>query len=88
MLKTAFPNPNHAYYIDKIRSRDFDHVGFDMRGGSKDVQLMIQMSEDMQVALPNADSASKKFLTALANSMEDKDWSAIYEITRQNAGLR
>lgn len=88
ILKTAFPNPNHAYYIDKIRSRDFDHVGFNLRGGYKDVQLMTQMSEDMQVALPNADSASKKFLTALANGMEEKDWSAIYEITRQNAGLR
>jgi len=88
MLKTAFPNPNHAYYIDKIRSRDFDHVGFDLQGGYKDVQLMMQMSEDMQVALPNADSASKKLLAALANGMEGKDWSAIYEITRQNAGLK
>jgi 3-hydroxyisobutyrate dehydrogenase-like beta-hydroxyacid dehydrogenase len=88
MLKTAFPNPNHAYYIDKIRSRDFDHVGFDLRGEYKDVQLMMQMSEDMKVALPNADSASQKLLTALANGMEGKDWSAIYEITRQNAGLR
>ena len=88
MLKTAFPNPNHAYYIDKIQSRDFDHIGFDLRGGYKDVQLMMQMSEDMQMALPNADNASQKFLAALANNMEDKDWSAIYEITRQNAGLR
>jgi 3-hydroxyisobutyrate dehydrogenase-like beta-hydroxyacid dehydrogenase len=88
MLKTAFPNPNHAYYIDKIRSRDFDHVGFNLRGGYKDVQLMMQMSEDTQVALPNAVSTSKKFLAALANGMEEKDWSAIYEITRQNAGLR
>jgi 3-hydroxyisobutyrate dehydrogenase-like beta-hydroxyacid dehydrogenase len=88
MLKTAFPNPNHAYYIDKIRSRDFDHVGFNLRGGYKDVQLMMQMSEDTRVALPNAVSTSKKFLAALANGMEEKDWSAIYEITRQNAGLR
>ncbi len=87
MLKNAFPNQNHAYYIDKIRRRDFDHVGFSLRGGYKDVQLMMQMSKDMQVALPNADSVAGKFLTALANSMEDKDWSAIYEITRRNAGL-
>ena len=27
------------------------------------------------------------FLTALANGMEKKDWSAIYEITRWQAGL-
>jgi len=29
----------------------------------------------------------EKFLTALANGMGDKDWSAIAEITRRNAGL-
>lgn len=88
ILKTAFPNPNHAYYIDKIRNRDFDHVGFELRGGYKDVQLMLQLSEDMQMALPNANNVSQKFLAALSNGMEEKDWSAIYEITRQNAGLR
>lgn len=88
LFKAMFANPNFEYYIDKIRARDFDHVGFDLRGGFKDVQLMMQMSEETQVALPNADSVSTKFLTALANGMEGKDWSAIYEVTRQNAGLR
>ncbi len=88
LLKTMFDNPNFHYYIDKIRTRDFDHVGFDVRGGLKDAQLMMQVSKESQVALPNAETVSKKFLVALANGLEDKDWSAIYEITRQNAGLR
>jgi 3-hydroxyisobutyrate dehydrogenase-like beta-hydroxyacid dehydrogenase len=87
VLKTTFDNPHFHYYIDKIRSRDFDHVGFDLRGGLKDAQLMLEMGEDTQVALTNAENASKKYLAALANGMEDKDWSAIYEITRLNAGL-
>lgn len=87
VLKTTFDNPNFHYYIDKIRSRDFDHVGFDLRGGLKDAQLMMQVSEDTQVALSNAENASKKYLAAIANGLEDKDWSAIYEITRLNAGL-
>jgi len=87
VLKTTFDNPHFHYYIDKIRSRDFDHVGFDLRGGLKDAQLMIEVGEESQVALTNAENASKKYLAALANGMEDKDWSAIYEITRQNAGL-
>lgn len=87
VLKTTFDNPNFHYYIDKIRSRDFDHVGFDLRGGLKDAQLMMEMGEATQVALTNAESAHKKFLAALANGMENKDWSAIYEITRLYAGL-
>jgi len=87
LLKTTFDNPHFHYYIDKIRSRDFDHVGFDLRGGLKDAQLMMQVSEDTQVALPNAENAFKKYLAALAVGLEDKDWSAIYEITRLNAGL-
>ncbi len=87
VLKTTFDNPHFHYYIDKIRSRDFDHVGFVLRGGLKDATLMIEVGKAAQVALPNAENASKKYLAALANGMEAKDWSAIYEITRQNAGL-
>ncbi len=87
MLKTAFPNPNHGYYIDKTRSRDFDHVGFDLRGGLKDVQLMMQMSQDLQVPLPNGIQVVEKSRAALAQGMEGRDWSAIYEITRQSSGL-
>jgi 3-hydroxyisobutyrate dehydrogenase-like beta-hydroxyacid dehydrogenase len=87
MLKTAFPNPNHAYYIDKIRTRDFDHVGFDLRGGLKDAQLMMEMSQDIQVPLPNGNQVVEKSRAALAQGMAGRDWSAIYEITRQNSGL-
>lgn len=87
VLKMTFDNPHFHYYIDKIRSRDFDHVGFDLRGGLKDAQLMMDMGKITQVALTNAESASKKYTAALANGMENKDWSAIYEITRLNAGL-
>ncbi len=87
VLKTTFDNPHFHYYIDKIRSRDFDQVGFDIRGGLKDAQLMMQVSKDTQVALSNAENASEKYLIAVANGLGDKDWSAIYEITRLNAGL-
>jgi len=29
-----------------------------------------------------------KFLEAFAHGMQDKDWSAIYEVTRKRAGLQ
>jgi hypothetical protein len=34
-----------------------------------------------------ASAIREKFLTALASGMAEKDWSAIYEIARTNAGL-
>jgi 3-hydroxyisobutyrate dehydrogenase-like beta-hydroxyacid dehydrogenase len=88
VLKTTFDNPHFHYYIDKIRSRDFVYVGFDLREGLKNAQLMMQISKDTHLTLTYAENASKKYLDALANGLEDKDWSAIYEITRLNAGLK
>lgn len=62
-------------------------MGFDLLSGLKDVQLMLQASTDTRVALSYASIIREKFLTAIAHGMGGKDWSAIYEVTRMNAGL-
>ena len=49
---------------------------------------MLQASSEVQAPLPIVDIVKEKFLKALADGMADKDWSAIHEITRQNAGLQ
>jgi hypothetical protein len=38
--------------------------------------------------LPYANSIRDKFLAAIANDLERKDWITIYEITRMLAGLK
>jgi hypothetical protein len=48
---------------------------------------MLQASTEVQAPLPIASLVREKFLTALASDMGDRDWSAIYEISRRNAGL-
>ena len=75
-------------YSNRIRTRDFDNVGFDLLSSFKDVQLILQTSSDARVPLPYANSIRDKFLAAIANDLETKDWITIYEITRMLAGLK
>ena len=87
MMGAMFAPPALKEYAERIRTRDFDDVGFDLVSGLKDVQLMLQASTDTRVALPYAGIIREKFLTAIANGMGAKDWSAVYEVTRMSAGL-
>jgi hypothetical protein len=48
---------------------------------------MLQASTDTRVALSYAAVIREKLLSAIAHGMGGKDWSAIYEVTRMNAGL-
>jgi 3-hydroxyisobutyrate dehydrogenase-like beta-hydroxyacid dehydrogenase len=87
LMATMFPQPQLQEYAQRILARDFDDAGFALTGGLKDVELMLQASTDTRVALPYASVVREKFLAAIAHGMGDRDWAAIYEITRMNAGL-
>jgi len=88
LMATMFPQPQLQEYAERIRTRDFDDVGFALTAGLKDVELMLQASTDTRVALPYASVIREKLLAAIAHGMGQRDWSAIYEITRMNAGLK
>lgn len=75
-------------YAERIPQRRFDDAAFELSSGFKDVQLMLQASTDSRAPLPFASVIRDKFVTALAYNMEHKDWAAIYEITRTQAGLQ
>jgi 3-hydroxyisobutyrate dehydrogenase-like beta-hydroxyacid dehydrogenase len=87
LMATMFPQPQLQEYAERILTRDFDEVGFALTAGLKDVELMLQASTDTRVALPYASVVREKFLAAIARGMGHRDWSAIYEVTRMNAGL-
>lgn len=87
VMTTMFGEPALQEYATRIRTRDFDEAGFSLLGGLKDIELMLQASTDTRVALPYASVIREKMLAAIAHGMEEKDWSATYEITRMNAGL-
>ncbi len=87
MMKTMFPQPQLQEYADRIQSRDFEPAGFAVTGELKDVELFLKAAGDVHVALPYANIVRDKLLAAIAHGMEEHDWSAIYEISRLQAGL-
>ena len=88
LLDMVFDYPGLKQYANRIRTKDFDNVGFDLLSAFKDVQLILRSSSDVRVPLPYANSISDKFIAAIANDLETKDWISTYEITRMLAGLK
>jgi 3-hydroxyisobutyrate dehydrogenase-like beta-hydroxyacid dehydrogenase len=87
MLHNIFSHPAFKLYIDKIKARDFDRVNFDLRGGAKDIGIFQKAFTTAGVSPELANVVSSRFIAALAQGMEKKDWSSIYEIIRTEAGL-
>jgi len=88
LILKIFTHPAFNGYVERIRTRTFEDAAFELVAGFKDVQLMLAASTDVRAPLPYASLIREKFLAALAEGMDHHDWSAIYEITRMNAGLQ
>jgi 3-hydroxyisobutyrate dehydrogenase-like beta-hydroxyacid dehydrogenase len=88
LLEMIFAYPGLKQYAKTIRTRDFDNVGFDLLSAFKDVQLILQTSSDVRVPLSYASNIKDKYIAAIANDMDKKDWISIYDITRMLAGLK
>jgi 3-hydroxyisobutyrate dehydrogenase-like beta-hydroxyacid dehydrogenase len=88
LLEMIFGYPGLKQYAKRIRMRDFDNVGFDLLSAFKDVQLILQTSSDVCVPLSYANNIKDKYIAAIANDMDKKDWISIYDITRMLAGLK
>jgi len=86
-LHEIYGHPAFKLYVDKIKERNFDEVNFDMKGGNKDVSIFQKAFSDVGVTPRLGDLLKGRYISALANNMENKDWSAIYEIIRKEAGL-
>jgi 3-hydroxyisobutyrate dehydrogenase-like beta-hydroxyacid dehydrogenase len=82
MLAGFFANPGTQEYITKIGERDFDSVGFTAAGGLKDVQLMIDAAQTVDLRLSSAEALRAKLDAAIAHGWRDKDWSCFTEIDR------
>jgi hypothetical protein len=88
VMEMIFSSPALQEYAKRISTRDFDNVGYSLPLAFKDVQLILQSSDDVRAPLPYASSLRDKFLAAIANKLDTKDCISIYEITRMFAGLK
>lgn len=87
LILTVLQHPVLKEYTTRLRMRDFEPAAFELIAGHKDVELMLQASTDIRAPIVFASAIREKFLAALARGMAEKDWSAIHEISRLNAGL-
>lgn len=88
IFQMAFAEPTLKMYAEKIKNRDFDVAGFDLVAGLKDVSIYEDAFTNVQTIPSIAKIVKDKLVTAVAHGMGQKDWSAIYEITRLQAGLK
>jgi len=80
-------NEAMSSYAEKIATRDFDTVGFDLTAGLKDA-LIFETAFIACGVKPSAILGAKDNLVAAnANGLGEKDWSALTEISRKLAGL-
>lgn len=87
VIGTMFAHPGLQEYAARMRERRYDDVGFDLLGGLKDGQLIVDAATESRVPLPFAAIVRDRALTAVARGLGAKDVSVAYEITRMLAGL-
>ena len=85
MLKSFLPPMSE--YIDRIANRNYEHPGFTLDAGLKDVRLILEAAGDVHVPLPFASIVRDKCLAAQAHGLSQQDWCSFTEIARLDAGL-
>lgn len=87
MFRMLWAQPAMQGYATRIWHRDFADVGFNLRGGLKDVTLMVEAAKAQGVHWDFAETIQGKMTRGLEMGLGEKDWSSIYEVTRAEAGL-
>jgi 3-hydroxyisobutyrate dehydrogenase-like beta-hydroxyacid dehydrogenase len=86
LTSTLFGAPAYQVYGGLIAREEFEPAGFAATLGLKDVRLVLEAGEDLQVPLPIASLLRDRFLTLLANGGGALDWSAVGALSAWEAG--
>jgi 3-hydroxyisobutyrate dehydrogenase-like beta-hydroxyacid dehydrogenase len=87
LTESMFSAPVYKTYGGIIASEKFEPVGFKLPLGFKDNRLLLAAAEEASVPMPMASLMHDRFVAALAQGLENADWSAIARVTYKNAGL-
>lgn len=87
-LDKALPLPGLKVYVERLFKRQTDSTtGFTMAAGRKDIGLMLKAAAAVECDIDIATIIAEKMDIAITQGMQNLDWSATQEITRQRAGL-
>jgi len=84
-LQMMLAHPGLKTYAARIAERDFRDVGFELAGGLKDGNLILDAARAADVPLGHAEVVCDKFREAMASGMGSQDWAAVTEITRRRS---
>jgi 3-hydroxyisobutyrate dehydrogenase-like beta-hydroxyacid dehydrogenase len=87
-FQRSFAHPGLQGYARRMKEHNAEgQGGFSMRGGLKDVGLMLDAARNAGCPLEIASLVEGKMHTAIDSGLAEADWSAIQQITRTSAGL-
>ncbi|MGC2787903.1 MAG: NAD(P)-dependent oxidoreductase [Roseiarcus sp.] len=87
MTSTLFASPAYQIYGKIITDQSFEPAGFRLKLGFKDLRLALAAGEALNVPLPFGAALRNVFLEAIADGLEDVDWSAISQVAQRRAHL-
>jgi 3-hydroxyisobutyrate dehydrogenase-like beta-hydroxyacid dehydrogenase len=87
LTDSLFSAPVYKNYGAMIASEKFEPVGFKMPLGFKDNRLVLAAAEEASVPMPMASLVHDRFVAAMAQGLENADWSAIARVAYKNAGV-
>ena len=87
LTESMFSAPVYKTYGGIIALETFEPVGFKLPLGFKDNRLLLAAAEEASVPMPMASLMHDRFVAALAQGLENADWSAIARVAYKNAGL-
>jgi 3-hydroxyisobutyrate dehydrogenase-like beta-hydroxyacid dehydrogenase len=87
-FERCFAHPGLKGYARRLMEQNIDGTGgFSLRGGLKDVGLMLDAANRVSCPLDLATVIQGKMLECMEHGLAEADWSAILEATRARAGL-
>jgi 3-hydroxyisobutyrate dehydrogenase-like beta-hydroxyacid dehydrogenase len=86
LTSTIFNVPIYKGYGGAIADKTFEPAGFVAPLGLKDIRLALAAAETLRVPMPIASLLRDRFLTLLALGGDSLDWSAISQLSAEDAG--
>ncbi len=87
LTNSLFSAPVYKTYGAIVAADKYEQVGFKMPLGFKDNRLVLAAAEEAAVPMPMASLLHDRFVAAMAQGLENADWSAVARIVYKNAGL-
>ena len=83
-----FTGPIYQNYGTMIAEKRYPPVGFEMRLALKDIRLVLDTAERVEMSMPFASCVHDRLLAGVAKGRGRLDWTALAQLVEEDAGQR